>query len=73
MVVRYRWLMSLVVVVAGITDEGRGVLLWVLSPRLEVHLTKGSILNFGGLPLVCYTNDVSVNSFCLWHLGRRRT
>lgn len=34
---------------------------------------EGSILSFGGLPLVCYTNDVSVNSFCLWHLGRRRT
>lgn len=49
------------------------MLLWVLLPRLGVHLAKGSILNFGGLVLVCYTDAGSVNSFCLWHLGRRRT
>ena len=49
------------------------MLLWVLLPRLGVHLTKGSILNFGGLVLVCYTDAGSVNSSCLWHLGRRRT
>ena len=49
--------------VGGIADEGCGVLLWVLSPRLGVHLAKGSILNFGGLALVCYTDAVSVKVF----------
>ena len=60
-------------VVEGIADEGAVCYSGFCYHKLEAHLARGSILNFGGLVLVCYTDAGSVNSFCLWHLGRRRT